>query len=184
MTPKFRYWFCKDVYNSSQIKQLNKLINKEIKKGRLEGSDNPARLATKTSKVHIVDYAPLRHALMPFEKNAFFANEMNFNYTLYPISNKNVNYNIYNPGTEYTWHVDKDVTAQYDMKLTCLLNLSEKPFKGGEFLIFEGVEYVVEELDKPGSMIIFPSFMNHKVNPIKSGQRRTLTLWLNGPKFQ
>ena len=43
---------------------------------------------------------------------------------------------------------------------------------------------ICNEFNKPGSAIIFPSFINHKVNKITSGKRHTLAIWLSGPKFR
>ena len=44
-------------------------------------------------------------------------------------------------------------------------------------------EIKIEKLT-PGSAIIFPSFINHKVEKIISGSRATLAIWMNGPKFR
>ena len=38
------------------------------------------------------------------------------------------NYNVYGPDGEYGWHIDIEQEAKFDMKLTCLLNLSEEPY--------------------------------------------------------
>ena len=45
-------------------------------------------------------------------------------------------------------------------------------------------KYKLNEFNTPGSAIIFPSFINHKVNKITSGRRNTLAIWLSGPKFR
>ena len=36
----------------------------------------------------------------------------------------------------------------------------------------------------PGTAIVFPSFINHKVEKITSGSRASLAIWMNGPKFR
>lgn len=181
---KHLYWYYENVYSLKEIKKLNRTIEKVIKERKIVYSDNAASLSTKTSVVKVIPIQPIRHLLDSFITNAYEANEQNFNYHIYPLGLKTLNYNVYNPGTEYTWHVDKDNNAAFDMKLTCLLNCSEKPYKGGDFLLFEGKELKVPEFQNPGSMVIFHSPMNHKVTPVTSGQRKTLTLWLNGPKLQ
>ena len=98
---------------------------------------------------------------------------------------KKLNYNIYDEGTEYSWHIDavpRDPVR--DIKLTALLNLSEESYEGGELVLFRANEIVCTEFNKPGSAIIFPSFINHKVNKITSGKRHTLAIWFSGPKFR
>ena len=71
-----------------------------------------------------------------------------------------------------------------DIKLTALLNLSEEKYDGGELVLFRASEIICNEFNTPGSAIIFPSFINHKVNKIVSGNRHTLAIWLSGPKFR
>ena len=40
------------------------------------------------------------------------------------------------------------------------------------------------KVSNPGSAVIFPSFMHHKVEKITSGSRATLAIWMDGPKFR
>jgi PKHD-type hydroxylase len=82
----------------------------------------------------------------------------------------------------YDWHYDSSKSDMYDVKLTVLVNLSEK-YTGGKFHIFHGDEYVVEEFE-PGTLLLFKSNLNHKVSPVLTGVRKTLTLLINGPKFR
>jgi PKHD-type hydroxylase len=67
------------------------------------------------------------------------------------------------------------------LSLTLLLN---DTFKGGEFCINAGVE---ENPDIPQmkkvKIILFPSFMIHRVAPVTMGTRRSLVVWVLGPKF-
>ena len=54
----------------------------------------------------------------------------------------------------------------------------------GELALFRADEIECKEFNLPGSAIIFPSFINHKVNKIISGRRNTLAIWMSGPKFR
>ena len=54
---------------------------------------------------------------------------------------------------------------------------------GGKFCIFNGEEHVVEAF-KPGTLLLFKSYINHKVTPVLSGVRKTLTLLATGPKLR
>ena len=42
--------------------------------------------------------------------------------------------------------------------------------------------YEVPEM-KPGYMIVFPSFLAHKVEPVTEGERISLAMWFWGPPF-
>jgi PKHD-type hydroxylase len=35
-----------------------------------------------------------------------------------------------------------------------------------------------------GSMIAFPSILEHRVTPVLSGVRYSATMWFNGPRFK
>ena len=35
-----------------------------------------------------------------------------------------------------------------------------------------------------GTMIVFPSYMWHRVRPVTSGVRKSLVLWIQGPPFK
>ena len=70
-----------------------------------------------------------------------------------------------------------------DVKLTCLLNLSEEKYDGGDLYLFNHKEVKVENFE-PGSAVVFPSFLNHRVSEILKGSRNTLAIWMWGPKFR
>ena len=74
-----------------------------------------------------------------------------------------------------------DFTAKWC--LSCQVN--KRVFRSQEIIeVFRAKEIVCNEFNIPGSAIIFPSFINHKVNKILSGSRHTLAIWLSGPKFR
>ena len=64
------------------------------------------------------------------------------------------------------------------------VNLSEDNYNGGELILFKGKEVECKEFNLPGSAVVFPSFTNHKVNKLTSGNRNTLAIWMTGPKFR
>ena len=103
--------------------------------------------------------------------------------------NENIQFAEYATGQHYDWHMDTFFLtpiekSSTDRKVTvvCLMN-DKSEFEEGELQIrMEGVEYTVP-LEK-GSIVAFPSFLYHRVIPVKSGLRKTATMWLNGPRFR
>ena len=102
---------------------------------------------------------------------------------------ENIQYATYEPGQHYGWHIDTFFlsplqNSSTDRKITvvCLMNdVSE--FEEGELQIrMGGTEYTVP-LEK-GSIVAFPSFLYHRVIPVKSGIRKSSTMWLSGPRFR
>jgi PKHD-type hydroxylase len=68
------------------------------------------------------------------------------------------------------------------LSLSLLLN---DDFEGGEFHINQGNEkQPIIVPTKKGRAILFPSFMIHRVTPVTKGIRRSLVVWVLGPKFQ
>ena len=50
--------------------------------------------------------------------------------------------------------------------------------------VIDAREVDVDGFNKPGTAIVFPSFINHKVTKLISGERHTLSIWWYGPKFK
>jgi PKHD-type hydroxylase len=73
------------------------------------------------------------------------------------------------------------------LSMSLLLNEPGVDFEGGEFYINVGgngnVGAGIKEL-KLGTAILFPSFIMHKVAPVTKGVRKSLVVWVTGPKFR
>ena len=169
-----------NIFNKDQIKEINKVITSNF----VEGKDDFAVDSKKTSNVKFVNLGRIQKHIYPFIDFCLTANNNYFGFDLHPVtSQKRLNYNIYKEGTEYSWHIDAvSKNPVRDIKLTALLNLSEKNYEGGELVLFKTWEIVCKEFNEPGTAIIFPSFTNHKVNKVTTGSRNTLALWMSGPK--
>ena len=171
-----------NIFNQEQIKEINNVIKSNL----VEGRDDFAVDSNKTSDVKFVYFGKIQKYIYPFIDFCLTSNNNFFGFDLHPLTTlKKLNYNSYEKGTEYSWHIDavpRDPVR--DIKLTALLNLSEESYEGGELALFRANEITCKEFNKPGSAIIFPSFINHKVNKIISGRRHTLAIWFSGPKFR
>lgn len=69
-------------------------------------------------------------------------------------------------GGHLSWHVDDGPQMPSPRKLSATLQLSD----GGTY---EG-----------GDLVIFPSFVLHRVTPMTSGVRKALVIWSTGPYFR
>jgi len=177
------YSFAKNLLNKSQISDLNKLINGNFVDNT---QDQLATGAIKSSQVKFIKLGLIHKHLAPFIDFCLTVNNTSFGFDLHQLtSHKLINYNTYVQGEEYSWHIDASSKSPVsDIKLTCLLNLSEENYEGGELILFKGKEVHCKEFNLPGSAIVFPSFTNHKVNKLLSGKRHTLAIWMTGPKFR
>ena len=106
----------------------------------------------------------------------------------------------YDAGGFYTWHKDSitDRLSAFNrpkeddwygmvrkLSMTVLLN---DDYEGGnfEFSNYERGEFSIAkpDFDKVGSIIVFPSFMEHRVTPVTKGVRYSLVVWFLGPPFK
>ena len=93
-------------------------------------------------------------------------------------------YTEYTVGNHYTWHMDKGPGCIAPRKLSLVLMLSDpSEYDGGDLEIFTGVNTTT--LDKKRGIVhAFPSYVMHRVTPVTRGVRRSLVVWISGPKFR
>ena len=118
------------------------------------------------------------------------ANQNAWNFDLYNDSEIS-QFTIYKQNNHYSWHVDSDIYVETPRKLSCVLMLSDpSDYSGGDFLLLKDIvedntgSFRVEEIKQKGSIIVFPSTLYHKVEPVTSGERLTLVSWTHGPNFK
>lgn len=91
-------------------------------------------------------------------------------------------------GGKYDWHQDTFWLnpTQHHRKLSVTIQLSEpEEYSGGDFEI--DPEFGIldqKEIKRRGTVIVFPSFLRHRVTPVTSGVRRSLVAWIEGPSFR
>ena len=111
-------------------------------------------------------------------------------------------FTIYKKGHFYGWHTDQIVHSSKHKnknfngktrKLSLTLQLTDKTkYEGGD-LQFGWIDVrkknllnivTVNEAKEIGTIIVFPSFINHQVTPITKGKRESLVNWSIGSSFQ
>ncbi len=90
----------------------------------------------------------------------------------------------YDANGHYKTHVDTFCCpgANETRKLTVLAFLNDD-FEGGKLYLENGHERIYPPQEK-GTVLVFPSFMNHGVEPVTNGIRRSIVTWLVGPWFK
>lgn len=87
----------------------------------------------------------------------------------------------YRPGEFYDWHMDSHVLNNEPTirKLTTICFLTEPTeYEGGELQI----KHTDLALRPPkGTIVVFPSVLDHRVTPVTSGLRISATTWSHGP---
>ena len=157
-----------------------------------------ARIAEETQNTRAVDRSPEWKKVKTtcadiynFEGklNRFFAltnmtNRQHWGYDCYEPGEvyNMINLNTYEQGDCYDWHRDReDSASQCDIKMTTILNVSSEPYQGGELEIW-GVD--LNEPLMPGDLIVFSSYLSHRVTEVIAGRRQTLSYWTLGPRWK
>lgn len=146
--------------------------------------DSPA--PDKKAKTHVTDIDYFGDILKKYFKYVHEINRNFYGFELFKDPPLGINFNVYTEKeNEYPYHRDCNTPgSSSDSKLTAILNVSEESYKGGEFFMFFGKDKLVEEINQPGTLLVFPSFIFHKVTPVTSGSRKTISTWFQGPAFK
>jgi len=86
---------------------------------------------------------------------------------------------------KYDWHHDIDWSSDdaYDRKLSMSVQLSDPNlYDGGDFEFMEVT--TPENFRTQGSIIVFPSYLQHRVTPVTRGVRYSLVSWIRGPRWR
>lgn len=117
------------------------------------------------------------------------ANRMLFGVDLTKIFN--IQYTEYHGNTKgfYHTHIDSYLGSGElsDRKLSMTIQLSDSnEYEGGDFVLRDETQNFPnkEELRKKGTVLIFPSFLNHSVQPVTKGIRKSLVTWIEGPAWR
>jgi len=137
--------------------------------------------------------------LHPFIRQASTRADWNFQWDF----SEACQFTKYNKGQYYDWHCDSwggaynnpnnPNTHGKTRKLSVTLSLSdEKDYKGGELEFdFRNMDpdkkrntKICKEIRPKGSLVVFPSFVWHRVKPVTKGSRYSLVIWNLGRPFQ
>ena len=179
-----------DFFSKEEVKQLNEYIesnyigHEDTSKG---AKDNDGNLKKNISTVKIINYEAVEPILSRLVKHAYEVTNMNFGYTTFgPFSGQDLLHATYKSDSKdyYDWHMDASKSTTYDVKMTLLINLSTEPYEGGEFQTWRYSGETHKGFSRPGSAFMFKSHILHKVTPVTSGTRKSLTMFIHGPKFK
>jgi PKHD-type hydroxylase len=112
------------------------------------------------------------------------ANENQYGYIMLP-SFESIQYTEYHEGGgHYDFHIDVGQGVAATRKLSITVQLSDpSEYDGGDFGILRGRNEEILPKGK-GTVLVFPSFLLHRVSPVTRGTRRSLVMWLGGCSYR
>jgi PKHD-type hydroxylase len=173
-----------DAIPVSKITELRNILDtKELYDAQVGGDSGTINLEKRRTKIY---WLPKTDEFLEIYKTFFElvtkCNNEFYQFKLTEIS-ESIQYSVYNSDDEgfYDWHIDMG-PGKANRKLSLVCQLSDpSEYEGGELQINTGQVVVLEK--EKGTVIIFPSYMLHRVTPVTKGTRRSLVLWIEGPAF-
>ncbi len=134
---------------------------------------------TRDSNVRWIDDNFIRNAISGFGHQA---NSSAWKMQIDAISS--VQFTEYTKEQHYDWHMDTAGLGSDMRKVSVIVQLTNPDeYKGGDFQFRHhgGDIEDVPVLRKRGTVLVFPSWIEHRVTPITKGKRQTLVAWMSGP---
>ena len=190
ITPSWCYQ--DNIFTDNELSYLTGYFsNQQLFEGEI-GPKNELKSDVRRSKINFMNWDPNHKWIFDRFNNLIDSiNNEYYNFDL--LGYEHIQYSEYREkeNGEYNFHMDMafDSSDHYPtfprkLSLAMLLNEPEKDFLGGGFEINFGPEDTAKIPTKKNRAIIFPSFLIHKVNPVIRGTRKSLVIWVIGPKFR
>lgn len=111
------------------------------------------------------------------------ANREKWHFSLHSILDDIQYTKYYDNGNHYNWHLDLGHGGSNHRKISITVQLSDPDdYEGGDFQIMAGPNPITLSKTK-GTVLLFPSYLLHRVTPVTKGIRKTLVLWVGGHPF-
>ena len=169
-------------------------LSKKLGVGEVGGvSENPSSYGVnkkqRKSKINFFDELKDIDIFNRVYKLGMTSNNFNFGFDINQL--QAVQFSIYDAkdAGHYDWHTDIlwVTDSMFHRKLSVVVQLSDpSEYEGGELQFFNTTFTKQEKkrLQQKGSVIVFPSFIEHRVTPVTKGKRMSLIGWLTGAKFK
>jgi PKHD-type hydroxylase len=200
MILKENFWFFKKAIPNKICDKIYKLGSLKEEKIGVVGKPiiGEELKRTRNSNVSWLNEKWVYDLVDPFFVTANKNADWNFEFDYF----ESAQFTKYNKGQHYNWHADgfpepynnpNDLNYHNKIrKLSGVLFLSHpKEYEGGELLFDlrnkeDGSDNIIstKEFCNKGTIVIFPSFIWHRVTPVTKGKRHTLVIWALGKKFK
>jgi PKHD-type hydroxylase len=85
----------------------------------------------------------------------------------------------------YDWHQDIGPGSASLRKVSITVQLSDsEEYEGGDLQIWSGGQNIQNVERGSGVVVIFPSYMMHRVTKVTKGTRRSFVLWVGGSHYK
>ena len=180
MRQQFHIW--QSALSKEQINEILNLVDNNFLLNAPVFSSSKLIQKKRSSKIYWINESWVQELLWEY---ILEANKKTFHFDV--INKSEIQFTEYrsDEGGKYDWHHDVNWNGQegLDRKLSISIQLSDKlDYEGGNFEF----EEITSSMDfkEIGTIIIFPSYLRHRVTKVTLGTRRSLVAWFYGPNWK
>ncbi len=187
--PQQYYWFESGLNKEELIKFNNLILNLEYHDATIIGdsASGEKSLDVRSSKIKWIPHSNDWNWLYnKFQDMITEANDELWNFNIYDIVEE-IQYTEYHASDSghYDWHQDIGPGDASLRKISLTVQLTDSDlYEGGDLEIWQGGDVRDKTPRGSGIVIIFPSYMMHRVTPVTKGVRRSLVLWVGGEHYK
>lgn len=182
------YWFEKG-FSPEELTEIERLVaNLDFSRAQTQAEDN-GLTETEYRKSNI-KWIPMTETYKwIYDKlgdMAYEANQNLYHFDLHSMPEQ-IQYTEYydHEKGHYDWHMDTGYGNLSQRKISVTVQLSDAhEYEGGDLQLWPGGTYPLVGPRGKGNVIIFPSFMMHRVTPVTRGTRKSFVLWLGGGHYR
>ena len=157
-----------------RIKNMHKNVEKW--EGKVHDKDN----SKKANSVRQVDVYPIQDLGLA---ELIYDTVKSYNATSFRFDIAGIFDNLqllhYKTGHHYDWHTDIGQGIYSNRKISVSILLDDK-CDGGELVLKQGADRPIYM--EAGDMVMFPSYVLHKITPVTKGERWSLVTWIQDIK--
>lgn len=182
--PQNYYWF-ENGFNQSELEKIyNKADKLPIEKATtFSDNDNSVRSSSVKWIPKTPEWEWLYQRLMDY---AVEANNSLWGFDLISAPEL-IQYTEYydTASGHYDWHQDIGPGIGSLRKVSITVQLSDADeYDGGDLEIWQGGNSIQQAPRGAGNVVIFPSYMMHRVKKVERGTRKSLVLWVGGQHYK
>jgi PKHD-type hydroxylase len=180
------YWF-QEGFTPEELIRIEELTQDlDFVKGQTESGEESPQM--RNSQIKWVPFSPeTKWIYDKLGEYAWEANQEMFQFDI-DYMPENIQYTEYYGSDEggYEWHMDIGSTDNMNLrKISITVQLSDSDeYEGGDLQLWMGGTQPYTAPRGKGNVIVFPSFMLHRVTPVTSGTRKSFVIWLGGGHYK
>jgi PKHD-type hydroxylase len=185
--PQNYYWFKGGLNEQSLEKLFKDLESLPYTDAKVIGDGDKPDRSIRSSRVKWIPQTEEWSWLYDILMN--LADEANKNVWKFDLqaATESIQYTEYLASEEghYAWHQDIGPGNPSLRKVSLTIQLSEgDSYEGGDLQIWKGGEVIDNTQRGKGVVVIFPSYMMHRVSQVTKGIRKSLVLWVGGEHYK